>query len=543
MAISADAPSVAFALVLGSLMGSLAVLWWLGVPLGRARDRLEERFILGVPWGTLVCVAGLFAVYLFVQRGWWHWSSPVVVAYTASSMADPAGWLFAGFAHSSPGHFRANLTSTLVFAPIVEWTWGHYPRSAAPDRGPEWLRRPVVRAVVIFPLAVGVIGVLAALFSWGPVIGFSVAVWALLGFALVHYPVLTLIALVARSTLRVFWDTLADPVVVSQTAVRAVRPSWFGTAVQGHLVGLLLGVVLGIALLRSRDRESHPARLWLCSMFVGMFLSLWALWWILGPEQFILFRGAGVALVFAVATVITVGAAPPTISRRELPVDLRRAAIAIILVSVLAMGGLGIAINLVAVETPDRPVAASYGDYNVYYGEDLPDGMVNVIDLEGFGLTTDVSTSGVIVVSESRGVWYQAVSATQLQTRGYRSFHVGGLGWSEEVTAVRQGWMPVGNTSVYQVWIGQPGSFEHAFASEAKRAAVIVDERRFSIEAADGQFFVAVELDGAVERVAVPGEGETSTVHGIEITRENRHIIARTDRTAVPIAARETRPG
>lgn len=535
-----DDPTLGYVLVVLLAALSVTALWRLGVPVRAYHDTLRERWILGVPWGTLIVVGLLFAVYLFAQRGWWYWHRPIVVAYTAVSMFDPTGWLFAGFAHTSPGHLRGNVTSTLVFAPIVEWIWRHKPVGRPHDRAPDWTRVPWVRAFVLFPAGVVAIGIVAALFSWGPVIGFSVAVYALLGAALVHYPLLTIVGLVAREPLRVLWRTVTDPVVLTETSIRAVRPGWYGTAVQGHLVGLLIGVAIGIAFLRYRDHRPSAGRLWIASALIGFYLSLWAIWWITGPDQFVLLRAIGVAVVFAVATLIVATTVAPPPDLRDRSIDVRKAAVAILAVALLGMGAVGIGLNLATAEAPDLEPAVTVNDYEIYYGENVPDGMMNVVEFEAFGLTTDVRTSGVIVYSEERNVWRQTVSKADLEARGWDRFTVGGIGWGEEISVQRQGWQPTGAEPVYHVLMTDGGEWTTAFESDLRVARVRIADHHFGMVADDGRFLVGVEHDDDVEWREIPGQDENVTMHDVAIHREGDRLVATHDGTEVTIATRET---
>lgn len=537
----AEDPTIGLALLLVAAILSAIPLWWIGVPIREYHDRLCDRWLYGVPWGSLVVVGFVLAVYLFPQRGFWDWYRPIVVAYTAVSIFDPTGWLLAGFAHTSPGHLRGNITSTLVFGPIVEWIWRHKPASEPRDFEPSWSQIPLVRAFVLFPLGVGIIGVTAALFSWGPVIGFSVAVYALIGIAVVHYPVLTLVGLVAREAVRVLWRTWTDPIVLSETTIRAVRPSWYGTAVQGHLVGLLLGVAIGVVLVRYHQNRPSPARLWGASALLGFYLSLWALWWVMGPEQFVLFRAIGIALVLAVATVIAASVVAPSRGRYHRVRRIRQGALVILLVSLLGMGVIGVGLNLTTAEAPNDPPTIAVEDYEIYYAENVPDGMINVVEFEALGLTTDVRTSGVIVYSEDRNVWRQTVSKADLEARGSDRFTVGGLGWGEEIRVHRAGWVPTGGQPVYQVWMADEDGWHHAFASEPAIAEVRIDDRQFALAANDGEFFVGVAFEEEeVEWVSVPGSNESVSAHDIELTREGERLIAIRDGTEVTIATRET---
>lgn len=527
---------IVWALALLVAIGGVGwVLWRLDVDPRESRRCLEERFVLGVPWGTLVVIAWLFAVYLFVQGGWWDWYRPVVVGFTAVDMFDPLAWFFAGFAHVSPSHLRGNVTSTLVFGPIVEWIWGHYPRGEDRTANPPWTRRPAVRAVVLFPLGIGSLAVVATLFSWGPVIGFSVAAYALVGIALVHHPVIAVVALVARDAVRLGYRAVTDPVQIAEATVRVVDPSWYGSAVQGHLVGMLLGVIVGVWLLDRRDhRRPSTAAVFGAATLVGASLSLWTVWWILGPDRYILFRAAGIMVVILVAVTIAAAAARDHADR------LPRVAMAAIVIAVLIMGVVGVGLNLASVPSPQEEPAMSVEDYDIYYGEGATDGMVALVELEAFGLTTEVRTSGVIVVSEERNVWRQVISATELETHGAERIRVGGIGWSEDIVAVRRGWVPVGADPVYRVWVGDGDSFTPAFGSEAQTARPVVGGHNFTVQPAKEGFAVTVTNGEENATVPIPDDGHSVSALDVELRTEGEELVAYIDGSEVPIAERET---
>ncbi|KPN31005.1 hypothetical protein SY89_01747 [Halolamina pelagica] len=167
--------------VVAALLGGGALA--LALDDGRRLERLRERFVLGVPWGTVVTVLGVLGVYLFVQSGYAHWYRPVVLPFRAWSYFEPLGMLVAGFAHAGPGHLLGNLFGALTLAPIVEYAIGHYPPESAgdPESTPSTLRgrlaalrrRPTARAFLLFPLGVAVVGVVLTMFTVGAVIGFS----------------------------------------------------------------------------------------------------------------------------------------------------------------------------------------------------------------------------------------------------------------------------------------------------------------------------------------------------------------------------------
>jgi membrane associated rhomboid family serine protease len=310
------------AALVAALVVAFGLVWYYGGR-GRWRDRLTDRFVLGVPWGTLVTVAVVVAFYLFGQSGLEHWESPVVYPFVTWSYFYPTGVLTAGIAHGSPGHIVGNMTGTLAFAPIVEYAWGHYPPSArgrdrlgGPAAGSGRLGRPAVRALVVFPAALLLAAFVTAALSFGPGLGFSGAVFAIAGFAVVNYPVTTLVALVASSAVRTVYTALTEPVVRATVESGAPSPPpWASIAFQAHMLGFLLGVVAGGLLLRHRGRRPALGRVFFGTFLLGTVQALWLLVWF-EDETFILYRGAGVALVSVLSVLVAAAAGA---SDRPLP--------------------------------------------------------------------------------------------------------------------------------------------------------------------------------------------------------------------------------
>ncbi|WP_331233032.1 rhomboid family intramembrane serine protease [Natronorarus salvus] len=521
-------------LVVAAVVGSLwSIARLASVDVG---SRLRSRFVMGVPWGTLVSLSGVLCVYLFVQGGFWHWNRPVVGAFTAVSIFYPTGWFFAGFAHSSPSHLVNNLTSALVFAPLAEYVFSHYPQKRGTRTFATPWTNPYVRAFVVFPAGVFLVGLATALFSWGPVIGFSGVVFAFVGFSLVRYPLLTVVALTARGVVRVTMDAFTNPVTVAETVVVVSRPSWYGVAVQGHALGLFLGVLLGALVLRRRDKAPDPLRLWVGSLLVASSLSLWALWWILEAESFVLFRALGVALVLVVATVIT--AAVVAGDRPGGRISAHRVAVVVLCLSLVGMGGFSTLLNANVIEPVERE-GVEAGDYLVFYDEGIENRMVNVLPIEGFGLSTNVTTSGVIVASEERQIWREKVSERELSTYGEVTFRVGGIGWSEPVTVTREGYRVTGNDTVYLVWIDDADGRTLAYESGPSTADPVVADHTVSVVSEGGEFHAEVTGPEGTERVAIPAENETVSAGGIDLVDEDERVLAVADGTEVEVFSRE----
>lgn len=294
---------------------------------GRWRSLAADRFVYGVPWGTVVTVAIVVAFYVLVQSDVSHVSDPVTLPFVTWSYFYPVGLLTAGIAHGSPGHIAANMAGTLAFAPIVEYAWGHYPPSERSGEDGTAARetdgaaggliaRPPVRALIAFPIALLAAALVTSVFAIGPGLGFSGAVFAIAGVAVVTYPIPTIVAAIAANAIQTLYLALSRPIVRETVEPGAPGPpAWAGIGFQAHLLGFLIGVLCGALLLRRRGRRPATERLFFATLALGLVQSLWLLVGG-GDDAFVLYRGAGVVLVVVLTLLITVAI---TGSARPLP--------------------------------------------------------------------------------------------------------------------------------------------------------------------------------------------------------------------------------
>ena len=382
-------------------------------------DRLRSRLVYGVPWGTLVVVAFVCAVYVFVQRGIEDPSNPVVIPFRAWSYTAPEGLVWSSFAHASRDHLIGNVVSAIVAGTLAEHAYGHYPARTAVDStsadsasteqgatGSSWtasvhstLRTsPPARAFVVVPLATIGFGVLSALFVLGPVIGFSGVVFALWGFALVWYPVGTLASLSGVTLVYVGYETLRAPVEFAEATPSFGPPGWANVAIQGHALGLIAGVLVAVWLRRSRRadedevdtlerserepgeprRETEPGFgavrhsalvVFLAVLFFGASRRLWAVYWYLGNDQYELYRAVGLGALAVLAAIVAVAAtgrdeplwpdraaaAPETLRGRLASVTPVAVGTLLLVATLGGLAGPGIVPNLVTVADGDLP--------------------------------------------------------------------------------------------------------------------------------------------------------------------------------------------
>jgi len=521
-------------------------------PRGRWGAHLRSRFVLGVPWGTLVSVGVVLAVYLFVQGGWSDWYSPVTIPFRAWSYFYPLGLLAAGFSHSGAGHLVGNLVGTIVLAPVAEYAWGHFPRERGTQTFTSAWTNPYVRAFVVFPAVVVALGLFTAAFSLGPIIGFSGVVFAFAGFALVRHPITTVVALSAGNAVRTLYRALQTPTLSASAGPSYSSPWWADIAIQGHAVGLLAGVLLGVWFLRSSDAERpSAARVAVGVVLFGVAQSMWAVYWYRGSETYVLYRAAGLALVVLLAALVagTVAAsARPLLSAPESPDALQAVprwqvgGVALLLCTA-AIAGPAVPINLMTAQSGDLPGESdpiTVRGYEVTYAEDVPNGMVSVIDVEAFGETTQVNTSGVIVRNRDRGIWMTAVSKGRLDFTGTTQVRVGGVGWRDSVRVRRTGWNAIGGGTVYRVGLAYGDRNVTAYTSPPARADPVIAGRNVTLEAAPEGFRLNVSVGNRSSVAPMPATNQTISVGGLEFLNVEGRVYALNGGTRVRVARQET---
>jgi membrane associated rhomboid family serine protease len=503
--------------------------------------RVRSRLLFGVPWGTLVVVTCIVAFYLYVQFGTRGLGSPLVVPFVSWSYHYPLGVFTAPFAHASFGHLTGNVIGTLAFAPLAEYAFSHFPTERGESSFGSWRTNPYVRAFLLFPAGVFAAALLSSAFSWGATIGFSGVVYAFAGFALVRYPLTTVIAVTARDVISVLWSTLQDPVVYANASPSFGPPWWAGIAVQGHLLGFLVGAVLAAALVAGRENRPSPARVWFGAVVMGASLSLWAVWWYGTSAEFVLYRALGVLLVVGIAVLLT---AVVRADDRPVVSDLttRKTAFALLLLPIVTMALVAVPVNLTSVQDaglPGEPVEIR--EYEVTYAENVQNERVSAVDVPYFQDVTNVTASGVVVANPERTIWTEQVSSSSLAFWGERPVTVGGVGWEETVWVHRRGWVPTGGSPVYNVYVDPPeADWRPVFASGNSSADPVLDGREIHIDARGGAFGLqVVRNDTVLDSVGLPDENETATASGLTFVRNGSRIVARHENTTVTIAREE----
>jgi membrane associated rhomboid family serine protease len=374
-----------------TLVGSLCAVVALDARRSALAAVLRRRLILGVPWGTLLTVAGVLSVYLFVQGGVSNWARPATIPFRAWSYLYPLGVVTAAFSHNGPSHLVNNLVGTLAIAPLVEYAWGHYPRERGAHSFGSLRENPYARLLAV-PVAAVLIGILTAVVAVGPVIGFSGVVFAFAGVGLAVYPIRTVVALAVARVGSLAATALQSPVTVARAEPTFASPWWADVAIQGHAVGLLVGILIGVWMGR-RGLVDRPSslRTYAGVVLFGVGQSLWAVYWFRGEGEFVLYRALGLALVTILGLIVAwsvAGSGRPLVGSGSADKSLQslprwQAASAALLIVFAALSGPGVAVNLAT--TGDDPLSGdtvTVRDYEVAYAENIENGMVSVVDVE-----------------------------------------------------------------------------------------------------------------------------------------------------------------
>ena len=504
---------------------------------------LRRRLVLGVPWGTVISILGVLCVYLFVQGAFDDLRDPLVIPFRSWSYFYPLGMLTAAFSHGSLGHITGNLVGTAMFAPIAEYTWGHYPQRRGTQTFTRPLTNPIAR-ILLVPTIVFLVGLFTAAFALGPVVGFSGVVFAFAGFAIVNRPLAAVLAILADRVLGLVITAIQNPRVVTAPRPRVITPWWANIAIQGHAIGILSGILLGFVLVYYRDQWPDPKRVWFGLLAFATVQGLWALFVPQGNGRFVMFRWAGTALVFVLAAVIvlaTTGEYDLDLPKYDPAAVLRTTALVVVVVLTATIAGSAIPYNVAQFGDADTPEPnVEVRDYAVSYGENVPDGYVNSVSIPIVNDLTEINTSGVIVTSDRRQIWQTVVLESQLKNRGFATIELGGVGWERDVHVNRSGWKPTGNDSVYKVYLRPTRENRTlAFTSESQRADVVLGGRNVTLAPVERGFRFRVSMaDRTLGTAPVPGQGGTTSAGQINFTRNGSQIVASYDRTRVEIAKR-----
>lgn len=507
-------------------------------------ERLRQRLVLGVPWGTLAVVLFVYLVYYVVQ-GANEPGGPNVVGFRSWSLWYPQGILFSSFSHASRSHLIGNLLGTVVFGSIVEYAWSHYPTQRGQHSFSSWRTNPFVR-IGLFVLGALLVGIVNSLFVPGAIIGFSGVVFAFAGFAIVYRPLAAAGGMLGLQALDLVYHGLRYPIRFTEAETRFVTPYWSDTALQGHLFGLVLGVLLAVALVRYRKVVPRVGYIWFAALVFAVSRSMWTLFWFISSTEFVLFRGLGAASVLVLASLVAIAAVrtdrPLWPGRIHLSV--RTISVSILVVVVVLVALAGIPYNLVDVSPGEEGENGIEIDgYTVTYAENVEDRYAS-LDLPVFRDFLSFQTSGVIVTSDDRNAWALKTPTDELALEGRDIVVVGDTTWREVVIVNHTQWEVAGGNTTYKVY-GQHWQVMDEqrilFASPPAQADPTINGTRFAIRPSEEFYNVSAVRDNeTVEQKPIPAHNETVELRGVRFERDGKELVAVYEQTELTFATYRT---
>jgi hypothetical protein len=128
---------------------------------------------------------------------------------------------------------------------------------------------------------------------------------------------MAIVAVVVSDALLTLFQAIVTPVVRGTVSTGPPSPpTWANIGFQAHLLGFLVGVLLGVGLLWSRRREVKTVTVFAAIIIFGLGTSLWLIALPLGDDVFSLYRGAGAIFILLLTSLVTVAA---TGSDRTIP--------------------------------------------------------------------------------------------------------------------------------------------------------------------------------------------------------------------------------
>lgn len=505
---------------------------------------LRRRFVLGIPWGTLVIAATLYLIYHGVQ-GAGEPGGPNVVAFRSWSLWYPQSVLFSWLSHASESHLTGNMLGTVVYGSIVEYAWSHYPTATGRQTFSSWRTNPFVR-IGVFVLGTSVVGIVGSVTVPGAIIGFSGVIFAYAGFAIVARPILAAGGILGIEVLDLVYSGLRNPVGFTEADTRFITPWWADTALQGHLFGLVVGVLLAVVLFRYREQSLKLAYIWFVALVFAVSRSMWTIFWFLSETEFILFRGLGAAAVLVLASLVAMAtiSSDRSLWPGRLNIPIKTIGTGVLVLAVILVAVAGVPYNLVDVSPGEETDSGiEIDDYTVTYAENVEDQYTS-LDLPIVGDLLAVNTSGVIVTSDRRNVWSLQTSAEELAFEGFSVVVVGDATWREVVIMNHTQWEVAGGNTTYKVY-GQHWQVMDEqrllFESQPALGEPIINGSRFSIAPSEEFYDIALVRDNeTVGRKPIPSQNETVELRGVMFERDENELVAIHEETELSFATFRT---
>lgn len=287
--------------------------------LKKSRKITKNRLYLSFPVGTILVITINLAIYLCIQRGLWHFNTPLWIPFTTSGIQNITGTLIGSWTHIGPSHLFSNMLGTMIFAPIAEIIFNtkktkiNLKKITKRDiTSLNYLekisKKPFYRAIVLFPLTWFFLGIIISLSS--PVgLGFSGIVFGLIGFILIIKPLLVIYLYLIQILINNLLSAFTEPIIITKTVTETTEPIWVNLGVWAHVIGFLLGTLLGISLYLLKEdleiKKPEPSYVFFATLIIGFTKGLDWLFKMESRGEYVLYSALGFLFILILAFLFT----------------------------------------------------------------------------------------------------------------------------------------------------------------------------------------------------------------------------------------------
>ncbi len=453
----------------------------------KLKKEFKENLFLSLPIGTIILILINLFVYLFIQKGLWHFQNPLWLPFTSAGFFNFIGTLIGALTHVGPSHLFSNLFGTALFAPFAELIFvtnkkqtdliKYLKGTNFYFRGLEKIfSTPWIRAMFLFPLTWILIGVFNSISS--PLgIGFSGVFFAILGLIIILKPILAitiyLIEIIIENALRAF----SDPITISKTGLELTKPIWVNLGVWAHVIGFLTGILFGLFLFFTKDSKKemkpNPSHVFFAIIILGLSKGLDWLFKIEYQTKFVLFSGAGFIFLLMIAFLSSqfwgtyreinfsyLGDKSKGLGKIISLFQDHRVYLALLLVILIFMSTFMFVSTSISQPTSPINNSARYGDYVFWYEKN----------------------NGLLVYNKNKNIYALIVSDKELDHDSKHIFYVGNVFYDKKITVNQLSFKSINGNKTKSIWISKKDEKKNLFISDFKGTGLSINNSSLEIK-------------------------------------------------------------
>ncbi|RZN62545.1 rhomboid family intramembrane serine protease [Methanonatronarchaeum sp. AMET6-2] len=430
---------------------------------------MSRRLYLSLPIGTFVVIGINVLFYMFVQRGLFDPYNPLWLPFASNSFSNPFGLVVSSWSHMSLDHLFSNMVATFVFAPLAELVFNTGAnKTRVPVKGylGSLFSSPRIRAVLLFPFLWFVVGVALSI-GTPPGIGFSAILFAIIGFCAVLAPILIIVLLLVNIILNNIISVLLVPVEVTRMTTVVTEPTWAGIGIWAHLLGFLVGILIGVVYYFHRGgfKKPDPLYSFFAVLIVGLMMGLDLPFSYIADGEYVLFSAAGFILVVVLATLVYLYWRYVGLEETVKP------AVDFGVLSRIMDAGRIWKVSLLLIFFLSLIISFSFAGAKLTM--DTPEVPENAVEVEGYEFWFQ-QNEGILVYQDDREIYTLVASPADIVSEEKFHLYVGGLTVYERVDFYYYAINPVDGDSVGSVWIDSEHGVENLFTGGDRYTGITV---------------------------------------------------------------------